>query len=399
MTLTAAFLGWLLDGFELGLFPVVARPALQDMLGLAGEGDVGLWMGRITATFLVGAALGGALFGWLGDRVGRVRAMAWSVLCYSLFSAAGYWATAPAHLAFVRFFAALGMGGEWALGVALVMETWPDKYRPWLAAAIGAAANCGMLLMGVLAKYFPVTNGSWRWLFLVGAAPAVLTLVIRLWVPESERWKQAATDSKDSELATVLRPPLRGITLIGIVLSAVALIGTWGSVQWIPAWADQITEGKLPSAKADVQMVSSLLAAFGAMMSPILLSRFTRRAAYGLLCATSLASCVWLFRFPSPWGPLFLIKTGLAAATTAAFYGFFPLYFPELFPTRVRATGQGMCFNTGRLVAAAGALLSGQLVSSLGGYAQMGSAIALVYVVGILFAFVAPETRGKALPE
>ena len=127
LTLMAAFLGWLLDGFELGLFPVVARPALQDMLGQGVEGGVGLWMGRITAAFLVGAALGGIVFGWLGDRVGRVKAMSWSILCYSLFSAAGYFATEPMHLAVFRFVAALGMGGEWALGVALVMESWPPK--------------------------------------------------------------------------------------------------------------------------------------------------------------------------------------------------------------------------------------------------------------------------------
>jgi SHS family sialic acid transporter-like MFS transporter len=400
MTLTAAFLGWLLDGFELGLFPVVARPALQDMLGPAVEGGVGLWMGRITAAFLVGAALGGALFGWLGDRIGRVRAMSWSVLCYSLFSAAGFWATEPMHLAAVRFVAALGMGGEWALGVALVMETWPDRFRPWLAAAIGAASNLGMLLVGIVAKYFPVTPDSWRWLFLVGASPAVLTLVIRLWVPESERWKQAAAanDHSASELRAILSPPLLRVTLTGVALSAVALIGTWGSIQWIPAWADQITEGKLPGAKADVQMVSSLMAAVGAVVGPVFLARLARRTAYALLCASSLAACIWLFRFPSPWGGLFLVKTGFAAFTTAAFYGFFPLYFPELYPTLVRATGQGVCYNSGRLVAAAGALASGQLVSYLGGYAQMGATVTLVYVAGILLAFTAPETRGKPLP-
>ncbi len=401
MTLTAAFLGWLLDGFELGLFPVVARPALLDMLGPGGEGGVGMWMGRITAAFLVGAAFGGALFGWLGDRIGRVRAMSWSVLCYSLFSAAGYWATEPMHLGIVRFVAALGMGGEWALGVALVMETWPDKYRPWLAAAIGAAANVGMLLMGIIAKWFPVTPDSWRWLFLVGATPAVLTLLIRLWVPESERWKSAAAsaDKSSSQLRIIFQRPYLGTTLIGIVLSAVALIGTWGSVQWIPAWADQITEGKLPGAKADVQMVSSLMAVLGTVVGPVFLARVARRKAYAFLCVSSLAACIWLFRFPSPWGALFLVKTGLAAFTTASFYGFFPLYFPELFPTLVRATGQGVCFNAGRLVAAFGALLSGQLVSYLGGYAQMGATIVLVYLVGILFSFVAPETRGKPLPE
>lgn len=401
MTLTAAFLGWLLDGFEIGLFPVVARPALQDMLGSAGEGEVGLWMGRITAAFLVGAALGGALFGWLGDRVGRVRAMSWSVLCYSLFSAAGFWASAPHHLAWVRFIAALGMGGEWALGVALVMESWPDRFRPWLAAAIGAASNLGMLLVGALAKHFPVTPDSWRWLFLVGAAPAGLTLFIRMFVPESTRWKRAAESAAHPpmQLAQIFRPPLLRVTLLGVCLSSVALIGTWGSVQWIPSWADQITGGKIPTAKADVQMISSLMAAVGAILGPVLLSRIKRRTAYAILCASSLAACVWLFRFPSPWGPVFLIKTGITAFTTAAFYGFFPLYFPELFPTITRATGQGICYNSGRIVAAAGAVLSGQLVSFLGGYAQMGATISLIYGAGILLALTAPETHGKPLPE
>jgi hypothetical protein len=289
------------------------------------------------------------------------------------------------------------------------MESWPDRSRPWLAAAIGAASNLGMLLVGVVARFFPVTPESWRWLFLVGASPAVLTLVIRLWVPESARWKEAA-QSKDitnpthataplSQLAAVFRPPWVSTTVLGIALSSVALIGTWGSVQWIPAWADQITGGKLPQAKADAQMVSSLLAAVGAVLGPLFLARLSRRLAYALLCAGSLAACVWLFRFPSPWGPLFLVKTGVTAFTTAAFYGFFPLYFPELYPTLMRATGQGICYNAGRLIAATGALLSGQLVQYLGGYAQMGAMITLVYILGIGLAWVAPETRGKPLPE
>jgi len=396
----AAFLGWLLDGFELGLFPVVARPALQDMLGQGLEGGVGLWMGRITAAFLVGAALGGIVFGWLGDRIGRVKAMSWSILCYSLFSAAGYFATEPVHLAVFRFVAALGMGGEWALGVALVMESWPDRFRPWLAAAIGAAANLGMMLVGVVAKFFPVTADSWRWLFLVGASPAVLTLVIRIWVPESEKWKASATDRKNapSEFSTIFGPEFLKVTLLGIALSSVALIGTWGSVQWIPSWADKLTGGTNPGAKADVQMVSSFAAAVGAVLGPVLLGWLPRRVGYALLCLSSLAACAWLFRGEAVWGNLFLAKVGLTAFTTASFYGFFPLYFPELFPTRIRATGQGICYNAGRLVAAVGALLSGGLMDYLGGYAQMGAAITLIYLAGIVLSFVAPETKGKPLP-
>lgn len=403
MTLVAAFLGWLLDGFELGLFPVVARPALQDMLGSGVEGGVGLWMGRITAAFLVGAALGGVVFGWLGDRIGRVKAMAWSILCYSLFSGAGYFAGAPSHLAALRFLAALGMGGEWALGVALVMECWPDKARPWLAAAIGAASNLGMFLVALVARIFPVTPDSWRWLFLVGASPAVLTLLIRLWVPESEKWKAAAAaagaKNEPSELATVLRPPLLFATVMGVSLSAVALIGSWGSVQWIPLWVDQMTGGTRPDAKATVQMVSTLTAAAGALLGPVLLVSIRRRFAYGLLCVLAFGCSVWTFRFPAEWGNLFLFKVGCIAFTTASFYGFFPLYFPELFPTRVRATGQGICYNAGRLIAAVGALGSGQLVAHFGGYAQMGGVITLIYLVGIVLCFFAPETHGKPLPE
>ena len=401
MTLIAAFLGWLLDGVELGLFPVVARPALQNLLAGGSEGDVGIWMGKITAAFLVGAALGGILFGWLGDRIGRVKAMSWSVLCYSLFSAAGYFAEAPWHLALVRFVAALGMGGEWALGVALVMETWPDKFRPWLAAAIGAASNIGMLLIGYVALLFPVTPESWRWMFLVGATPAVLTLFIRFFVPESEKWAATTKEAPagESKIRTVLSPPLLSKTVLGILLSSVALIGSWGSVQWIPSWADKLTGGTVPDAKASAHMISCFGATLGSFIGPVILANLSRRFAYGILCALSLATSVWLFRMPAEWGQYFLLKVGCIAFATASFYGFFPLYFPELFPTRVRATGQGICYNAGRMIAALGALASGQLVAHFGGYAQMGAVITLVYVLGILLCFVAPETRGKPLPE
>lgn len=406
LALVAAFLGWLFDGFEIGLFPVVARPALLSMLGPGGEGEVGQWMGRITAAFLIGAALGGVVFGWLGDRIGRVRAMSLSILCYSLFSGAAYFAAEPWHLGVFRFVAALGMGGEWALGVALVMEVWPEKHRPWLAGAIGAAANIGMVLVGVVAAIWPVTPESWRWMFLVGASPAVLTFLIRLFVPESERWmaarEAAATRPRGvagSPLAEVLGGPLLGRTLVGIGLTSVALIGTWGSVQWIPLWADKMTAGAVDGAKATAHTLSALGATVGSLLAPILLGRVTRRIGYSVLCLVSLVVCAVLFRTQTEYGPVFLTLVCLTGATTAAFYGWFPLYLPELFPTRVRATGQGLCFNAGRIVAAVGALTSGQLVAHYGGYPQMGAVITLVYLGGLLLVWLAPETRGRPLPE
>ena len=401
LALIAAVLGWLFDGFEIGLFPVVARPALLSMLGPGQEGEVGGWMGIITATFLLGAALGGVAFGWLGDRVGRVKAMALSILCYSVFSGAAYFAQVPWHLAGFRFIAALGMGGEWALGVALVMEVWPERHRPWLAGAIGAAANLGMVLVGVVAALVPVTQESWRWMFLVGASPALLTFLIRLFVPESERWEQArqADGPQVSPVREVLGKTLRNRTLIGILLSSVALIGTWGSVQWIPLWVDQLTGGTVPGAKATAHMISSLGAMVGSLLAPILLGRINRRTSYTILCVLSLVVCGVLFRTQSQYTSQFLVMVFAAGACTAAFYGWFPLYLPELFPTRVRATGQGLCYNSGRIIAAGGALASGELVKFHGGYAQMGAVITLVYLVGIVMVRFAPETNGRPLPD
>src|ERR1017187_10104065 len=198
MVLIAAFLGWMFDGLEQGVFPLVARPALQDLLHVETDKEIGLWMGYITALFLVGAAGGGFLFGWLGDRVGRVRAMILSVLAYSLFTGCSYFAQAAWQLGLFRFLAALGMGGEWSLGVALVMECWPEKHRPLLAGAIGAASNMGFGLLGALGMAFQVTRHSWRWVMLAGAAPALLTLFIACWVPESQRWRESVKANQAS---------------------------------------------------------------------------------------------------------------------------------------------------------------------------------------------------------
>ena len=163
LTLAAAFLGWMFDGLEMGLFPLVARPALLQMQGGAvNDAFVGHWMGIITASFLLGAAAGGLAFGWLGDRVGRVRALSLSVLTYSVFTGLAYFASSPEYLAVTRFCAALGMGGEWSLGVALVMEVWPEKARPMLAGIIGAAANVGFALIAIAGLFFSVTVNSWR---------------------------------------------------------------------------------------------------------------------------------------------------------------------------------------------------------------------------------------------
>ncbi len=398
--LVAALLGWLFDGFEMGLFPVVARPALKSMLPGIAEQDVGRWMGIITAMFLIGAAIGGLVFGWLGDRFGRVRAMSLSILAYSLFTGVVYFAQSPAQVGGCRFLAGLGMGGEWSLGVALVMECWPDRWRPLLAGVIGAAANIGFLLVGFTAKAFPVTEESWRWMFLVGTLPALLVFFIRLFVPESKRWKSSVEERAARPIRELFEGGLKKNTLLAIALSSIALIGTWGAVEWLPLWADQMTGGTNPGAKATTIMTRSFGSIFGCILGPLVGALLGRRPAFSLLCLAAFCLCSILFRTIENYDRTFLVMVFFVGAASTSFYGWFSLYLPELFPTRVRATGQGVSYNTGRVFAAAGALTAGQLIQYFeGSYARQGATISTIYLLGILIIWFAPETRGKPLPK
>jgi MFS family permease len=483
LVLLAAFLGWMFDGLEMGIFPLVARPALQQFQlagGIMDEQFVQLWMGRITATFLLGAAAGGLVFGWLGDRIGRVRAMTMSVLAYSLFTGLNYFAQAPWHLAVFRFIAALGMGGEWSLGVALVMEAWPRDKRPLMAGVIGAAANVGYAVIALIGIFFDITKESWRWVMLVGAAPALITLLIVYFVPESERWKESVeTKGLAHPLSEIFAPKLVRNTVLAILFASVALIVTWGIVQWLPLWADQMSAAKLqsrqeaistalsaaaksapasnplaeagkasadaldklrrgkakdavgdmakaqtlleqagfadlareqasllhatqeqPKVKSRIQLVSSIGAIIGCLIAPLVGAMFGRRPVYFGLCLGSLIVCSILFRGFSEYGAAFLAMVGVVGAFTAAFYGWLPQYLPELFPTRVRATGQGVAFNSGRILAAVGAWQMGAIMGWFDkSYARAGAAIVFVYLAGMALIWLAPETRGKPLPE
>ena len=240
LTLIAALLGGMVDGLEMSLFPLVARPALGDLLGTTDRVEISRWVSVITAGFLIGAATGGVLFGWLGDRIGRVRAMTLSVLTYAVFSGLCGLAGEAWQVAVLRFIASLGMGGEWSLGVALVMEVWPDRSRAWLAAAIGAAANFGYMIIAVagLALSVSITDlraamlsvgvgpetsdwlvrhSGWRILMLCGALPALLTFLIRLFVPESTRWEAEKRKGSTAHWQTV--------DLLGVLIGAGAGCG------------------------------------------------------------------------------------------------------------------------------------------------------------------------------
>jgi SHS family sialic acid transporter-like MFS transporter len=427
MALTAAFLGWMFDGLEMGLFPLVARPALRELMGVEASSNIGAWMAGITAGFLVGAAAGGLLFGWLGDRIGRVRAMVWSVCTYAIFSGLCGLAESPLQIAVLRFLAALGMGGEWSLGVALVMEIWPSKSRPMLAGLIGAASNVGFLLIAlvglVMAQFIGVAadalraiglsedwvtkligadNSGWRLLMFVGATPAILTFFVRMFVPESKRWQHASQGAPPARIREIFQPGLLHKTLLGTALGGMALIGTWASIQWVQPWANKMAMGT-PSAQTAApytQICSALGAIVGTLAAAYFAEWFSRRVSYFVMCLGSLLVCGYLFRAPMQFDGVFLLLIGLAGCLTASFYGWLPLYLPELFPTRIRATGQGFAFNFGRVLAAIGALQSGRLLDYFDeDYARMCSIMSLVYLVGMVLIWFCPETKGQPLPD
>jgi MFS family permease len=221
-----------------------------------------------------------------------------------------------------------------------------------------------------------------------------------LWVPESPRWLEATQTAPVQPLRELGQPGLRRTTLVATILCGVTLIGTWGLVQWLPLWADQLTHGAAPQAKAWTQAWSALGAISGCFLGAWLANLCGRRLAYFLLCLASLGVCLVFFAEASNYGSGFLAFTFATGFVTASFYGLIPLYLPELFPTRVRATGQGIAYNAGRVLAAVGALQMGALMAYLGNsYARAGEVLSLVYVFGLIVVWFAPETKGRPLPD
>jgi MFS family permease len=410
LALAAALLGWMFDGFEQGVLGLVGRPALIDVLRLHEDVDtlVAFWLSIINASWLLGAAVGGWLFGWLGDRLGRVRAMVFSVLTYALFTGLIGLARDPWSIVGLRFLAALGMGGEWALGVALVMESWPHSLRPLLAGLIGAAANVGFMLnflpvLLVESLGNPMSAGGWRWVLGICALPALLTFFLRVFVPESQKWHQAVRSGPRAGLTDIFTPALRWRSLLAATLSCIPLIATWGAVAaFVTPWAIKMKDQDWGNI---TQTCSGFGAVLGTISGALMAHWIGRRRSYFLLSLGSLLICAYLFRWHFAIHPSvdawFLLAVGLTGFFTASFYGWLPLYLPELFPTRVRATGQGFGYNAGRIIAAAGALYMSRLVQQVfhGDYAQAGAVISLIYFAGLVVIWLAPETRGQPLPE
>jgi SHS family sialic acid transporter-like MFS transporter len=419
LVLISSFASWMFAGLEISLFVLISRSAIVDLLSAQVgpdkiESAAAQWFAWYQCAFLLGAAAGGWLLGALGDRYGRTRAMGWSVLCYSLFTGAAYFARDPHTLWVLRFAACLGIGGVWPNAVALAMEGLPGISRPLLAGLMGTAANVGFVLLGIVCYYVPVTPEAWRWVLIVGSLPAVAGVVWLLVVPESPKWlaeRQTAHKAASAgPVREILRPPLLSRTLIGICLG-----GTAANANWLIPWSDQVAAAHTtssahgtdeqpspansqagdPRLKARTQIMRSGGAVFGSLLGGWIASLLGRRFTYFLISLASFATSSFIYGYLTPehaWFSKFAFLLGFVGVT---YFGWLPLYLPELFPTR--ATGTGVTFNSGRILAAASVLGAGILAGWFDGdYARVGVFTGLVYVAGMIVIEFAPDTsRGR----
>lgn len=395
IVLVAAFLAWLFAGVQMSITSLVSNSATKDFLQSSGlSADVikqqcTVWFARHNATFLLGAATGGLLFGWFGDRFGRAKALGLSICCYSFFSFVAAFVDSPEAYVLVRFLGCLGVGGAWPNGIALASETWSDVSKPVLAGVIGTAANMGLVLMGVIAIGTEITPVSWRWVMMLGSAPFFLGLISLAVVRESPKWLAAgrASAKKATPVRDVFKPPLLRLTLLGIVLGALPLFGGWGCTNWLIPWADQVGAQADPSMKAWTQVYRSTGASVTSLLGGWVAFKLGRKPSYFLFSLASLLVGQYIYRYLTPSDPEFNWWTLALGATTGFYFGWLPLCLPEMFPTRVRSTGAGVTFNFGRYITAAGVLGAGWL-SSLpyfhGDYGKVGSVTSLVFAIGLL---------------
>ncbi len=432
LVLIAAFLGWMFAGWEMSLLPLSARSVtigllqedavsskwvaegrveLDSQTETAGSsGDrlkkaVGKWFARYIAAFLFGAALGGWIFGSLGDRSGRIKAMSISIVWYALFTGLSYFVSSPLEMCVMRFIACMGIGGMWPSGVALVSEAWPDVSRPMLAGLIGTSANVGIALLSIVVKQIGLANhdylltpDSWRWMMLLGALPALLGVLFYFIVPESPRWlagrKQRANHA--APLAEVLKPPLLKYTISGIALGTIPLLGAWGAQKWILPWAGQVgSQIGLESLKADTQTAWAIGAAIGSLCGGWLATLLGRRTTYFIVSLGSLVLAQLIFQQlkPAPtWQ--FMVPVFTLGLVATVYFGWLPLFLPEMFPTRVRATGSGVAFNSGRIIAAVIVLFIAGMVEAMfnSDYSRIGSITSWVYVGGMIVILLVPKS-------
>lgn len=414
----AAWLGWLFDGLDMHLYGLVAAPFVAQLLHAAtpAAAEVKEKSSWIQAAFLIGWALGGGFFGRLGDLIGRSRSLCLTILTYALFTGLSFFAHTWWQLLFFRFITALGIGGEWAVGSSLLSETWPRKWRPWIAAVLQTGVNIGVLLAcstvyfsashtGPIQKLLQaVLPAAWvpdpvypRFVFLVGILPALLVLWIRRHVPEPEEWHaaKAAAGPRTAGIADLFRGTILRTTLLVITVCATSLTAWWAFMFWHSQHLRNLPELASWTAPQKEQLVSK---AFFIVISASIAGNFFcgwlalrtgyRRAIVTMCAGFFVAMSTTFLQDRSAqslvffWFPLVGFFSGV--------FGLYTMYLPPLFPTLLRTTGAGFCYNIGRIASAFGVVFSGSLARG-GNFATTLLFASMLFIPATLVALLLPE--------
>ncbi|MCH2210240.1 MAG: MFS transporter [Fuerstiella sp.] len=396
-----------------------------------GSAAVPKWIGFLVVAFLLGAAAGGYVFGWVGDRFGRSRAMALSIAVYSVFSLVSLLSPGIEIFWLLRFLTCMGIGGMWPNGMALLQEAWPNTAKPILAGILGTAANVGIALFAYLCIHKDVNPGDWQWTYMAGGTPILLAIACWLLVPESPKWlrQQSASNDKNGPakvgMGEVFSPPYRRLTLIGIVLAFVPLFGGWGVANWASYWAAeadeetrlaQIAEKQDGVTKADDTNTASKKTAtnkkaqtsfnrawtgsISSLLGGALAMLLGRRICYAVLCVCAFTCTQMLYSLPDPNSGDFQTWVRALGFFSGFFFGWLPLCLPEMFPTRVRSTGGGVSFNFGRIIVAALILLTAFALKDQfeGRYDLVGRVCGFMYLTGIVAVLLMPTQKEAADP-
>jgi len=422
-----ASIGWMFDTMAQQLFNLARIPAIAALTGgQPGSQAVQAQAAYATAIFMVGWALGGVLFGVLGDRLGRAKTMMLTILSYSIFTAISVIARSVWEFDAYRFLCGFGVGGQFAVGVALVAEVVPAKARPYTLGLVQAmsavgnmlAATIGIVLGGM--EQAGTIGAAWRWEFVAGAIPAPLALVVFKKLKEPEQWLKAREEKKKmgsfGELFS--DPRWRRNSIVGMLLAFAGVVGLWGigffsydlfrpvlrSTFAAQGLSGAALNGKVTTWIGLTSLFQNLGAFFGVYAFTHLTSHIGRKKAFAISFVAAMAMTAFTFWNLHALTDIFWMVPLMGFAQLALFGGY-SIYLPELFPTRLRSTGTSFCYNVGRLVAAAGPLSLGLLTSQVfrdkgpDALRYAGVTMCLVFLVGLAALPFAPETKGKPLPE
>lgn len=389
----AAWLGWLFDGLDMHLYTLVATAFVAQLMHVSPDDPaVGTNGSIINAAFLVGWALGGAFFGRIGDLVGRSRTLVLTILTYACFTGLSFFAETWWQLMIFRFLAALGIGGEWAVGASLLSETWPKAWRPWIAATLQSAVNCGVLL-ACLAGWL-LAGHEPKWIFLVGILPALITLWIRHAVPETEAWEKAREGREVPKISALFGPGVKRTTWRVIAICAVSLTAHWTFLFWQQRHMLSLPEvaGLDKAGKDHVVVVALMWIMFGSIIGNFFAGLVAKLIGYRKAISLILFFYFILMvaAFSTTWSlNMYLVLFALIGVCQGVF-GLFTMCLPPLFPTLLRTTGAGFGYNIGRIVAAGGTVFFG-IFNKVNDYRTALLYAGFLFLPAALLALLLPE--------